>query len=373
MKHYAIAALLLAAFGAVTPLRADEPENKAQVVVVIAEGQGETIDEAKAAALRAAIEDVVGSLMKTATTTENGEVIQDKILSASSAYVEKSTQVGTVKQDEDGLYTVKVKASVRRAQLVGELEKFIAEIKGKDLLEKIEQIKKNQMQFEAFFQSEFENALASVVVVRLLGEAGCIPFELDDDGNVFLDVSVGIDSKSYSVFSKSIVEKLRPFAIKVEEVDGDHGATYTWRTAEKNTLLVVRDYSTMMGTVLSFSPMQIKVLCKVFAKVNKFDDDLTVVVRMFDKDGDPVFSKKSGVRAKTDSFPWRRVLLHSNKEEGICAILPALNYGAARKYSYTRPNPGPVTVRMRLGKIDPDILEKVDLVTAELVPPGKQK
>ena len=177
-------AALLAVLFATTPMRAVAEENTPLVVVVIAEGQGETIDEAKAAALRAAIEDVVGSLMKTATTTENGEVVQDKILSASSAYVEKSTQVGSATQDEDGLYTVKVKANVRKAQLVGELEKFVAEIKGAEMLEKIEQLKKNQAQFETFFQSEFENALSTVVVAQPLAEPGCLPFQLDDDGNV---------------------------------------------------------------------------------------------------------------------------------------------------------------------------------------------
>lgn len=357
---------------AVPSVRADDASATPLVVVVIAEGQGETIDEAKANALRAAIEDVVGSLMKTATTTENGEVVKDNILSASSAYVEKSTQVGPATQDEDGLYTIKVKANVRKAQLVGELEKFVAEIKGAEMLEKIEQLKKNQAQFETFFQSEFENALSTVVVAQPLAEPGCLPFQLDDDGNVFMDVRVGIDPDSYRVFCKGIVEKLRPFAQKVENLDGEKGSTCTWRTDEKNTLLVVRDYGTMTASLLTFSPMQIKALCKVFAKVNKFDNDLTVIVRMFDKDGEPVFTKKTGVRDKTSSFPWRRVLLHANKEEGVCAMLPALNFGASRRYSYTKPNPGPVTVRMKLGEIDSGVLEKVDLVTVELVPPGKK-
>jgi hypothetical protein len=355
------------------PLAAEEPKGDPLVVVVIAEGQGETIDEAKAAALRAAIEDVVGSLMKTATTTENGEVVQDKILSASSAYVEKSTQVGPAKQDEDGLYTIKVKANVRKAQLVGELEKFVAEIKGAEMLEKIEQLKKNQAQFESFFQSEFENALSSVVVAQPLAEPGCLPFQLDDDDNVFMDVNVGIDPDAYRVFRKGVVEKLRPFAQKVESVDGESGSgTRTWRTDAKNTLLVVRDYKTLVADLMTFSPMQIKTLCKVFAKVNKSDNDLTVVVRMFDKDGETIFTKKAGVRSKADSFPWRRVLLHSNKEEGVCAILPALNFGASRHYSYTKPNPGPVKVRMKLGAINPDVLGNVDLVSVELVPPGKK-
>ena len=364
-------AALLAALFAATPLRAAEEEKAPVVVVVIAEGQGETIDEAKAAALRAAIEDVVGSLMKTATTTENGEVVQDKILSASSAYVEKSAQVGPATQDEDGLYTVKVKANVRKAQLVGELEKFVAEINGAEMLEKIEQLKKNQSQFETFFRSEFENALSTVVVAQPLAEPGCLPFQLDADGNVFMDVRVGIDPDSYRVFRKGIVEKLRPFAQKVSDLDGEKGSALTWRTDEKNTLLVVRDYGTMTGTLLTFSPMQIKTLCKVFAGVNKFDNDLTVVVRMFDKGGETVFTKKTGVRDRAASFPWRRVLLHANKEEGVCAMLPALNFGAARRYSYTKPNPGPVTVRVKLGQVDPDVLSSVDLVTVALVPPGK--
>ena len=372
MRSILLAATALLVAMAPVASRAEDPQNSPLVIVVIAEGHGETIDAAKADALRAAIEDVVGSLMKTATTMENGEVVKDKIFSASSAYVEKSTQVGPVKQDDDGLYTIKVKASVRKTQLVGELEEFVAEIKGSEMLEKIEQLKKNLAQFETFFQSEFEDALSSVVVAQPLAEPGCLPFQLDDEGNVSMDVNVGIDPDSYRVFSKSIVEKLRPFAQKVEELDGEKGAAFTWRTNEKNTLLVVRDYETMAATLLTFSPMQIKALCKVFAKVNRYDNDLTVVFRMFDKNGNEALNKQKGVRAGAASFPWRRVLLHANKEEGVCAILPALNFGAPRRYSYTMPKPGPVTVHMKLGAIDPDVLASVDLVTIKLVPPGKR-
>lgn len=369
LKFCVVFVVLVASVFGTAKAFAEEGSSQALTVVVIAEGQGETIDLAKAAALRAAIEDVVGSLMKTVTTVENGEMVQDKIMSASSAYIEKSTQIGPATQDEDGFYTIKVKASVRRAQLVGELEKFVAEISGAEMLDKIEQIKKNQLKFESFFLSEFKDALSSVVVAQPLAEPGCLPFQMDDEGSIYMDVRVGIDADSYRVFRNSIREKLRPFAQKVEKIEGERDSTYVWRTTEKNSLLIVNDYSMLSASLLVFSPMQIKMLCNIFAKVNKSDNDLTVAVRMFDKDGEQVFLKKTGVRSGSDSFPWRRVLLHSNKGEGVCAILPALNFGASRRYSYTRPNPGPVTVRIKLGEISPSVLENVDLVTVELVPP----
>lgn len=362
----AVAGAVLLSGGSVRAQEAKAP----MVVVVVVEGEGETIDEAKESALREAVESVVGSLLKSVTTSENGEIVKDKIQSCSSAYVEKSTMVGDAVKDEDsGLFTVKVKASVRKSQLAGDIEKYAYEIKGSELSDKIEQVKNNQKKFEEFFREEFGNAIEACVVADPLAEEGCLPFTVNEEGEVSMKIRVGVDMENYGIFARSIVEKLKPFAKSVERIDGAKDSTYNWDVKGKNTLLVVDNYKTLAATVLTFSEVQIRALCNVLAGVNKSDEELAVVLRMLDGKGRDVFVKKIQVRDKADSFRWRRIMFQSDKPKGICAILPSINFGACSGYSYTRAKTKPLELEAKLGKIDSEDLDGVDTISIRLNPP----
>ncbi len=87
--------------------------------VVIVEGAGETLAEAKKDALRCAVEEVVGSLVDAQSRVENDELIE-QILTASSAYVEKYSVLS--RKIENGLATVKIRATVVKESLTKKLK-----------------------------------------------------------------------------------------------------------------------------------------------------------------------------------------------------------------------------------------------------------
>lgn len=90
-------------------------------IEVVATGIGKNSDDALKAALRAAVQQAVGTLVDTTTVIENDEVIEDKILGHSGAYVKRHELVGepVVKGD---MVEITIKASVMRTQLMSGLE-----------------------------------------------------------------------------------------------------------------------------------------------------------------------------------------------------------------------------------------------------------
>ncbi len=96
-----------------------EEDSNPNNVVVVVEGAGETLAEAKKDALRCAVEEVVGSLVDAQSRVENDELIE-QILTASSAYVEKYSVLS--RKIENGLATVKIRATVVKTSLTKKLK-----------------------------------------------------------------------------------------------------------------------------------------------------------------------------------------------------------------------------------------------------------
>jgi len=84
-------------------------------------GEGESKDEATMRALRTAVEQGVGVLVSSETMVENNQLISDKIYSAVTGYV-STYEVLEDNGGADGLWEVKVKATVSLAQLRQDLQ-----------------------------------------------------------------------------------------------------------------------------------------------------------------------------------------------------------------------------------------------------------
>jgi hypothetical protein len=100
-------------------LAAEAPADP-QVKVVDVEGAGEDIEAAKKDACREAVRQVVGAYLHAKTHTENDELIEDKIISLSSGYVEKIETLNEYKKD--GLMRVKLSATVRISKVLESLK-----------------------------------------------------------------------------------------------------------------------------------------------------------------------------------------------------------------------------------------------------------
>ena len=107
-----------------------------EVVDVVVTGSGFSPDEAEKDALRNAVETVVGQYVGTSVVVENDELIEDKILTYSAGFVETYDRIGEPRRRDDGLVSIKIKATVKRSQLVRKLQSVSigkASVSGKDL------------------------------------------------------------------------------------------------------------------------------------------------------------------------------------------------------------------------------------------------
>lgn len=95
-------------------------EPAGSVVKVAVEGYGLSKEDAENDAYRTAIRQVVGAYVDTKTEVENDQLIRDKVITLSSAYVERVRPIGVSQQN--GLVKVKLEVSVRSTKLVEALK-----------------------------------------------------------------------------------------------------------------------------------------------------------------------------------------------------------------------------------------------------------
>lgn len=96
------------------------PEKTETVIVT---GVGITADAARQNAVRNAVEQVVGTYIKSETAVSNSALIKDEILSHSGGYA-KETKVLSANKTEDGLVSVQLQATIISTKLVRKLNEL---------------------------------------------------------------------------------------------------------------------------------------------------------------------------------------------------------------------------------------------------------
>ncbi|MDO9204652.1 hypothetical protein [Methylotenera sp.] len=100
----------------------NKTSDKAQTNKVIeVSGVGESLETSKEDAIRQAVQKAVGSYVSSDLITKNDDVIKDKVISLSAAFVEK-TEVISQNKREDGLFETKIRATVTSTKLRRALE-----------------------------------------------------------------------------------------------------------------------------------------------------------------------------------------------------------------------------------------------------------
>jgi hypothetical protein len=121
MVRFTVAAAVLATAGGLLALAAEEP---APYRTVVAEGVGQTVEDARKDAVRNAVRQAVGALIDAETLVQNDQVIKDEVLTYSNALVKTYKEVDKPKRDGD-LYRVTIVAAVENLGL----EKKVARAK----------------------------------------------------------------------------------------------------------------------------------------------------------------------------------------------------------------------------------------------------
>jgi hypothetical protein len=142
-----------------------------KTVTVIGRGIGLDLESAQKDALKSAVEKAVGLLLDAETILENDEIVE-RILTYSGAYIEKYETLET-KQEDSGLWRVKVKAEVKKTQLEEKLveEKLIKKkVDGKSLFAKARSKLNEKNSSALVFRKAFEGFPLGVVKASVVGE-----------------------------------------------------------------------------------------------------------------------------------------------------------------------------------------------------------
>lgn len=227
MVRYRVAAALAASACAVLfavtspapaqPKTAEKKTDEAPegTTVVVADGVGKDEKEARKAAFRSAVSQVVGTLVDAETLVKNDEVISDRILEYSGGFI-KTFEVQKTEKTADGLIRVRLKATVERIQIVTKLTDAkiaVKEVRGEDLLaEKLtkEEAKKNATELLAKLFAD----LPKMVRAEVVGKPKLSP----DGDSVVVEVGVGIDQKAYGEFVKKAVPLLDKVATAKDSI-----------------------------------------------------------------------------------------------------------------------------------------------------------
>ena len=198
-----------------------------RIVDVVATGYGTTVREATKAALRSAVEAVVGTMVDATTLVENDKLIEDEILTYSAGMIAGSKTIGEPKKSADGIYAVKVKASVKKGVVEEKLRAASAvnvALDGADLFARMTAAKDNLSDAEAMIKSVLAKHIGCVVAEAIPGENGKSPIDLDPKtGEVFVNVRVRVDQTKYTQFVNELADKIGAVAtgkIRIKPNDG---------------------------------------------------------------------------------------------------------------------------------------------------------
>ncbi len=184
---------------------------------VVAVGVGATQNDAEISAVRSAVMMTVGEFIDAETLVKNGKLVDDKILSYSSGYVESYKQMGSVRALEGGLMEIKILAVVRRTVLQEKVKatiKSAMEVDGKSLFAEVLTRTDQLSDAKEMIESVFKDFPLKVLDATLESKQNDSPaFHFDAaTGELFVPVRLRVNKKKYARMVKEIVDKIEPLA-----------------------------------------------------------------------------------------------------------------------------------------------------------------
>lgn len=198
---------------------ADEGE---AVTTVIAEGIGESADEALKDAFRHAVRQVVGVAVDAETLIKNEDVVDDKVLTYSDGFIKHYDEIS--KKASKSLHRVKIKAQVERRSVVAKLKAASVTVKEVDgaalFAEAVTQLEAEE-NVEALLRKAFAGFPQNVLTASEEGKPE-LTEKSADQATVRINVVVQPDMAAYKAF----VGRLQPILEKVAKEKGEFGAVF---------------------------------------------------------------------------------------------------------------------------------------------------
>jgi hypothetical protein len=216
-----------------TPSSHEDMPRDNRTEITIAEGVGVDAESARRDACRNAVRQVVGAYVDSETVVANDELITDRVVVLSPAFVEKVEPIVGSERSEDGLLRVRVRAHVKLTKLLNELA--AGKVRTKAIARKIDT---ESLVAELTTKSDHHEARGAVlgklfsdypVSCLLVTQAEKESIEKSPDGRTYLRVPLSItpNEKAYNAFSTVLCESLSSTERVSGEfqVDGDRLST----------------------------------------------------------------------------------------------------------------------------------------------------
>ena len=276
MKYTTITAAALAAL--LLPFATLAEDDNIQLAN--ATGYGTTVEEAKKAAVRSAVEAVVGAMVDADTLVENDELVQDVIDTYSNGTATEVKTIGEPKKTDTGLWQVRVQAKVRKTALVEKLKtatKSEAGVEGESLYQRMVSARQNLAGAEAVMKKLFDPERVQFILKAepVAGADGSALILDDATGEVSVRVKCGVDMLAYKQWVDEILEKLGPMATAKHEGVTRTSAQEKYKGGE---VFLDYDYNVFDGDVKKDT---LRILCntRAFKTVGlSFDKDKTALL-----------------------------------------------------------------------------------------------
>lgn len=207
--------IIAALFNLLPCISASSGEEK-ELIEVVATGIGKDSENALKNALRAAIEQAVGTLVDSETLAKNDEVVNDQILSYSAGFVESHKVIGEPKTS-DGLVSIKINAQVRRTQLTQKLQAaniHIKEVDGESFFGEVITKMEQQQSANDMINKALDGFPENCIVAKIIGK----PDYNDINGKLILQMEVSVDTEVYNNFTQNLLSVLDKTASKKNKV-----------------------------------------------------------------------------------------------------------------------------------------------------------
>ena len=196
---------------------------ESELVEVMVTGIGITQEAAIKAANRAAVQQVVGTIVDATTLVENDELVEDKILTYSPGLVSELKIIGTPKT-ENGIVTLTAKAIVKKTAIQEKLTaaKIISlDLDSDSIFAQALSAQDKLADAESMIKEVLGKHTSFIIAKTIPGKNGKTPIDYDPKtGETFVNVNVHINMDKYRQFVKEILDKLGPIAARKEEVQG---------------------------------------------------------------------------------------------------------------------------------------------------------
>jgi hypothetical protein len=175
---------------------------------VVVTGVGVDPEAALKNALVTAVEQTMGVLIDAQTIVEHEEVIQEKIIAATNAFVERYTVAKT--WQEGNVHHCRVRAEVRSRKLLEQLQAnqvFSAKVQGKDLAARIETEELAKQGAAEVLRKCLLDLPNRVLTIRQAGK--CVPIS---STRLRIPVEISVDTKVYAQIMQDIEPELAAVA-----------------------------------------------------------------------------------------------------------------------------------------------------------------